>query len=102
MIWLHAEIISDFRKALTNMLPCITIYYMGIQRQIINISVPRAIAKQIEAQAKKENKTKSELMREAFRMYQFRQDWEKIRMWGKETAKRFKIKTYDDIERIAG
>lgn len=87
---------------LTKSIACITICYMSLQRQIINISVPKAIAKQITALAKKENKTKSELMREAFRMYQFRQEWAKIRAWGEETARKMGIETYDDIERIAG
>lgn len=32
----------------------------------------------------------------------FRKDWEKIRKWGDETAKRMGIKSYEDIERIAG
>lgn len=75
---------------------------MSLQRQIINISVPAAIAKQINALAKKEHKTKSELMREAFRKYQLDRDWEKIRRWGEETAQRMGIKTVDDVERIAG
>ena len=73
-----------------------------MQRAIINISVPQAIAKQINKTAKAENKTKSELLREAFRVYLWRREWTKIRALGKETAKRMKIKTYDDVERIAG
>ena len=72
------------------------------QRAIINISVPQAIAKQIAKIAKEENKTKSELMREAFRVYEWQRDWVKIRKWGKKTAKKMNIKTYDDVERIAG
>ena len=32
----------------------------------------------------------------------FSKDWAKIRKLGKQTAKRMGIKTYDDIERIAG
>lgn len=73
-----------------------------MQRSIINISVPRAIAKQIETLAKEENRTKSELMREAFRKYRSDRQWAKIRKWGEETARRMGIETYDDIERIAG
>lgn len=73
-----------------------------MSRAILNISVPQAIAKQIAQTAKEENKTKSELLREAFRVYQFRKDWAKIRLWGDATAKRMNIKTFDDIERIAG
>lgn len=75
---------------------------MGINRSIINISVPRALEKEITRLAKDENKTKSELMREAFRIYKFNRDWAKIREWGEETARGMGIETYDDIEKIAG
>lgn len=68
----------------------------------MNISVPAAVEKQIASLAKEENKTKSELMREAFRVYQFRKDWAKIRLIGEKTAQRMGIETYDDVERIAG
>ena len=73
-----------------------------MQRRIINISVPQALERQIQQMAKEENKTKSELMRDAFRMYQFRRDWAKIRMWGDKIARRMGIETVDDVERIAG
>ena len=75
---------------------------MQTQRSIINISVPPALAKQINKVAKEENRTKSELLREAFRVYEFNRDWAKIRAVGEATARRMGIKTYDDIERIAG
>ena len=73
-----------------------------MQRSIINISVPKAIEKQIVILAKKENKTKSELLREAFRVYKFRKEWSKIRLLGEQTAQRMGIESYDDVERIAG
>lgn len=80
-----------------------TIYYiMQLQRSIINISVPPALAKRIEKIAKEENRTKSELLREAFRVYEFHKDWAKIRAWGQATARKMGIKTEDDVERIAG
>lgn len=75
---------------------------MQTQRSIINISVPRKMEIQIQKVAKEENRTISELLRETFRRYEFDRDWAKIRAWGEETAKRMGIKTYDDIERIAG
>lgn len=75
---------------------------MQTQRNIINISVPPALAKRIEKVAKEENRTKSELLREAFRVYEFQRDWVKIKAWGEETARRMKIETEDDVERIAG
>lgn len=75
---------------------------MLTQRQIINISVPPAMAKRIAKIAKEENRTKSELLREAFRVYEFGRDWVKIRIWGQETAQRMGIATDEDVERIAG
>lgn len=73
-----------------------------MQRSIINISVPPAIAKQIEKVAKEENRTKSELLREAFRVYEFQKDWTRIKTLGEETARRMGIKTDEEVERIAG
>ncbi len=73
-----------------------------MQRSIINISVPKELEKQISALAKKEHKTKSELLRGAFRSYKLRQDWARIRAWGEETARKMGIETDDDVERIAG
>lgn len=75
---------------------------MQTQRAIINISVPQAMAKQISKIAKEENKTQSELMREAFRRYEWDRDWARIRKWGRETAIKMGIKSEEDIERIAG
>ncbi len=73
-----------------------------MQRSIINFSVPKKIEEEISKLAKEENKTKSELLREAFRVYQFRKRWVKIRMWGEETARKMGIESYDDVEKIAG
>jgi metal-responsive CopG/Arc/MetJ family transcriptional regulator len=72
------------------------------QRAIINISVPQKMAEEITKTAKVENKTISELLREAWREFQFRKDWSQIRRWGDDTAKRMGIESYDDIEKIAG
>lgn len=73
-----------------------------MQRSIINVSVPPALAKRIEKVAKEENRTKSELLREAFRRYEFDRDWAKIKAWGKQIARRMGIKSEDDVEQIAG
>lgn len=75
---------------------------MQTQRAIINVSMPPAMARRIAKLAKEENRTKSELLREAFRIYEFKRDWAKIRAWGRETARKMNIRTYDDVERIAG
>ena len=75
---------------------------MQIQRSIINVSMPPALAKRVEKIAKEENRTKSELLREAFRRYELDKEWVKIRAWGRETAYRMGVETDDDVERIAG
>jgi metal-responsive CopG/Arc/MetJ family transcriptional regulator len=73
-----------------------------MQRSIINFSVPKEVEDEIEKLAKKENKTKSELLRQAFQAYKFSANWAKLRVLGQLTAEKFNLETYDDIERIAG
>ncbi|MEK7570676.1 MAG: ribbon-helix-helix protein, CopG family [Patescibacteria group bacterium] len=75
---------------------------MSLQRSIINISVPAQLEKKIKDLAAEEDKTISELLREAFRVYQFQRDWSKVRRWGDETTRKMGIESYDDIEKIAG
>ena len=57
---------------------------------------------QSSATAKEENKAISELLRDAFRVYQLRKKWAKIRAIGEDTARRMGIESYDDVEKIAG
>ena len=75
---------------------------MQTQRAIINISMPPAMAKRVKQVAKEENRTQSELLREAFRQYEQDKDWARIKAVGRATALRMGIKSYEDIERIAG
>lgn len=75
---------------------------MSGQRAILNLSFPESIVKEIETIARKENKSKSQVMRDAFRVYKFRREWARIRMLGEETARRMGIESVDDVERIAG
>ncbi len=73
-----------------------------MQRSIINLSVPKQTELEISLIAKEENKTKSEILRDAFRVYQLRRKWARIRTIGEETARRMGIESYDDVEKIAG
>jgi metal-responsive CopG/Arc/MetJ family transcriptional regulator len=72
------------------------------QRAIINISLPQSFAEEINKTAKVENKTVSELLREAWREHKFSKDWSQIRRLGDDTAKRMGIESYYDIEKITG
>ncbi len=73
-----------------------------MQRSIINFSVPKSVEEEISLIAKKENRTKSEILREAFRVYQFRKNWAKLRIWGADIALKMGIESYDDVEKVAG
>ncbi|MDP2951455.1 MAG: hypothetical protein Q8N55_03665 [bacterium] len=70
-------------------------------RKILNISLPAKLYSAIERSALSEAKTKAELAREAIREYLLdRKEWADIFELGKATAKKFKIKDEDDVERI--
>lgn len=73
-----------------------------MSRSIVNISVPKAIENEISSLARAENKTKSELLREAFRVYKLSRNWSKIRALGSATAEKFELESYDEIENFAG
>ena len=78
---------------------CIT---MARSTTIINISAPPKLAKEIERQAKKESKTKSELLRSAFESYLFEKKWREYQKVGSALAERLELESYDDIEEYFG
>ena len=75
-----------------------------IQRKtkVLNISMPPEMYADIEAVATAENRTKSELIREAFRHYQYVRRWRLIRGWGEETAERLGLETDEALETFLG
>lgn len=75
-----------------------------IQRKtrVLNISVPPEMYEMIEEVAEAENRTKSELIREAFRHYQFVRRWRLIREWGAETAVRLQLESDEELEAFLG
>lgn len=66
----------------------------------ITLSFPPAFLKQIEKLARKENRTKSELFREALRRYMAERKWESLQREMAARAKSLGIKTEADVERI--
>ena len=66
--------------------------------KILNVSLPPEMYEAIEQVAREESRTKSELIREAFRQYQFNRRWRSLREWGDETALRFDIRSDEDVE----
>jgi len=69
---------------------------------VINISAAPKLAKEIERQAKKEGKTKSELLRSAFESYMFRMKLREYQKVGRVIAQKLGLETYDDIEEFLG
>lgn len=66
--------------------------------RILNVSVPPEMYAEIENVAQLENRTKSDLIREAFRHYQFVRRWQLIRQWGTETAMRLDLENDEELE----
>lgn len=78
---------------------------MGRSTKILAFSVPPAIARQIERTAKKEQKTKSELLRvmwEAYLVTREREEFSRIRRSAERAAREagLVIRTEEDVDRI--
>jgi len=68
--------------------------------KILTLSLPPEMLKEVEKIAKEENRTRSELFREALRQYiASKERWRRIRKWGSKIAKEQEL-TEADIERI--
>jgi len=67
--------------------------------QIISVTLPPEMLSRVVALAKKENRTMSELVREALRQYERRQWWEETNAYGRARAKALGI-SEKDVERL--
>lgn len=76
---------------------------MGRSTKVLGFSVPFEIAKEYEDLAKTERKTKSELFREMVRLYKEQKEekeFRRLQRYGTLQAKKKKILTEEDVERI--
>jgi predicted transcriptional regulator len=68
----------------------------------ISITLPPELLAKAQAIAKRENRTMSELFREALRQYKSPDpEWEALMAWGLEHGKALGIKSEDDVERMS-
>ena len=67
--------------------------------KILSITLPPAMLKQAERLAKEENRTKSELVREALRRYMQDRDWQNLRAYGSAKVRELGLKE-SDTERL--
>ena len=69
--------------------------------QTINISLPKELLSQIDKQAKMETRSRSELIREAARVYLRRlAAWNEIFRYGRKKGKELGIKSEEDVYRL--
>ena len=73
---------------------------MARSTKILNISLSPELYDKIERTAEEESRTKSDMIREAFRQYSSNKKWARIREWGDETAIKMKIIDEQYIENI--
>lgn len=65
-----------------------------------NVSFPKPLLKRIDSMAKRESRSRSDLLRTAVRMYVERHKrWETIFAFGREQAKRLRLKR-EDVNRL--
>jgi CopG family transcriptional regulator/antitoxin EndoAI len=65
----------------------------------ISITMPIAMLREAERLAKRENRTMSELIREALRHYRRDREWEETLAYGRSKAKEMGVKA-SDVERL--
>lgn len=70
--------------------------------KVVNISMPEELFKEAERLTREENRTRSELYREAIRQYIETRNWQKLQRETAERARKLGITSEEDVERIIG
>jgi CopG family transcriptional regulator/antitoxin EndoAI len=65
--------------------------------KVVSITMPPPLFEAAQALAKQENRTMSELMREALRRYQREQEWKEISSYGTMQAEMADVKNEEDV-----
>jgi len=74
---------------------------MSRNRMVINMSVSPELYSMINNAAEESEISRSELLRRSLKQYiASERRWQTLRAWGKETAKRMRIKDERDVEKI--
>jgi len=68
--------------------------------KIISFSIMPDFLREVEKVAKEENRTKSELIREALRRYLEDREWDKLTRYARRKSAETGIKTEEDIQRV--
>ena len=65
--------------------------------RVVSITLPPPLFEEAQALARQENRTMSELMREALRRYQRERNWETIHSFGAMSAEMADVKNEEDV-----
>jgi Arc/MetJ-type ribon-helix-helix transcriptional regulator len=68
--------------------------------KVLSITLPEAMLKEAKKRAKKENRTMSELVREALRRYEWSEWLKEIRPYAQERAEVAGVLTEEDVDRV--
>ncbi len=71
-----------------------------MQTQTFNIALPKELVKRVDEQAKKDYKNRSELIREALRVYlKDNERWEELFSYGQKMGKKAGVKNEEDVNK---
>jgi len=73
---------------------------MLTKRKIVSLSLSPKTFFLLKKISEKQEKSRSEVIKDLIRRYYLEQRWQEIFTWGKQTAKKLKIKTEADILRL--
>lgn len=68
--------------------------------KLITISLPAELLDETQRVARQEDRSRSELIREALRQSLASRRWQRLRRWGAETADRLGLKSEVDLQRL--
>lgn len=76
-------------------------YHICMNTQTLNIALPKDLVKKVDQAAKREYRNRSELIREALRVYlEDKSEWEQIYKFGEKVMKDMGIKNEEEIDKI--
>jgi CopG family transcriptional regulator/antitoxin EndoAI len=68
--------------------------------KVLSVTLPEAMLREAQELAREENRTMSELVREALRNYQNKRRWDAINEYGRATAEQLGIHTEEDVVQL--
>lgn len=71
-----------------------------MKRKVLSVSLPVKYFQRLERLTKDKDKSRSQVIREMLDKYEIDEEWSQIYKWGRQTARKFNIKSEEDVLRI--